>query len=142
MNPLTFYGSKVEKDFQEFIDEFYKILLAMGFSTSEKAERVTYKLKDVAQAWYIKLRDNRPFRGRSVTWEVFNKAFLDRFFPWEKREAKLVEFINLHQGGMSFHEYSLEFTKLSKYAPFLVSDSRYEISLFVMGVSDDLQECL
>lgn len=41
---------------------------------------------------------------------VFNKAFLDTFFPREKREAKVVEFINLHQRGMSVLEYSLKFT--------------------------------
>ena len=57
-------------------------------------------------------RDNRSLRGRSVTWEVFKKAFLDRFFPREKRKAKIVEFINLSQGGMSVLEYSLKFTKL------------------------------
>ena len=32
------------------------------------------------------------------------------------------------------------FTKLSKYAPSLVSYPRYEINFFVTGVSDDLQE--
>ena len=77
-----------------------------------------------------------------MTWEVFKKAFLDRFFPRENREAKVVEFINLRQGGMAVHEYSLKFTKLSKNAPSLVSDPRDQISHFVMGVRNDLQgEC-
>lgn len=53
MNPPTFYGSKVEEDTQEFIDEIYEILLAMGFSTSEKADLTTYQLKDVDQAWFM-----------------------------------------------------------------------------------------
>ena len=67
------------------------------------------------------------------------KAFLDRLFPREMKEAKVVEFINLRQGDMSVHEYSLKFTKLSKYAP-LVFEPRDEMSCFVTGVSDDLQE--
>ena len=37
INPPTFYGSKVNEDSREFIDEVYKILLAMGLSSSEKA---------------------------------------------------------------------------------------------------------
>ena len=53
MNHPTFYGSKVEEDPQEFIDEVYKILLAMGLSTSQTVELVTYQLKDVAQAYFI-----------------------------------------------------------------------------------------
>ena len=120
INPPTFYGSKVEEDPQELINENYKILYAMGLSTSEKAELSTYKLKDVALTWYVQWRENRPLRGGPVTWEVLKKAFIDRFFPREKMEANVVEFINLHQGGMSILEYSLKFSKLSKYAPSLV----------------------
>ena len=49
MNPLTFYGSKVDEEPQEFINEVYNILYTMGMSSSEKAELSTYQLKDVAQ---------------------------------------------------------------------------------------------
>ncbi|XP_069148177.1 uncharacterized protein [Solanum lycopersicum] len=72
------------------------------------------------------------------TWEIFKKAFLDRFFPREKKEDKMEEFINLLQVDISILEYSLEFTKLAKFAPFLVSDPRDERSRFVTGVSNDL----
>ena len=51
--PPTLYGSEVEKDLQEFIDEIYKIIYAMGWTTSEKVELSTYQLKDVAQTWYV-----------------------------------------------------------------------------------------
>ena len=47
MNPSTFYRSKVEEEPQEFIDEVYKILLAMGLSISEKSKLTTYQLNDV-----------------------------------------------------------------------------------------------
>ena len=52
----------------------------------------------------------------------------------------MTDFINLRQGGRIFHEYSLEFVKFSKYSPFLVCDPRDEMSRFVKGVSEDLQE--
>ena len=52
----------------------------------------------------------------------------------------MVYFINLYQGGMSVHKYSLKFTKLSKYAPSWVSDPRDKMSCFVTGLSYDLQE--
>ena len=44
------------------------------------------------------------------------------------------------QGDISVHEYSLKCTKLSINAPPLVSNPRDEMSRFVMGVLDDLQE--
>ena len=64
-------------------------------------------------------------------------AFLESFFPIEKREAKVEEFINLHQGCMSVKKYSLKFVKLSKYASSQVSNSRDEMSRFVTIVSKD-----
>ena len=51
MNPLVYYGSKTNEDPQEFEDEFYKILCAIGVSEEEKAELAAYKLKDVTQLW-------------------------------------------------------------------------------------------
>ena len=74
MNPAIFYGCEVEEDPQEFIDKFYKILLAMRLSTSEKAELATYQIKDVAQAWFVQWRDNRPLRRGSLTWDIFKKV--------------------------------------------------------------------
>ena len=42
-------------------------------------------------------------------------TFLDRLFPIKLREKKLVEFMNLRQGGISVKEYSLKVIKLSKF---------------------------
>ena len=57
-------------------------------------------------------RYNRPLTGGPVTWEIFKVAFLDRFFPRDMRDEKVMEFLNLCQGGKSFHEYILKFIKL------------------------------
>ncbi|WMV24605.1 hypothetical protein MTR67_017990 [Solanum verrucosum] len=99
MNPPKFYGSNIEKDPQEFIDEVYKIL-------------------DIME------------------WEILKGAVLDRFFPLEMIEAKVLEFINLRQGNMCVRENSFRFAQLSKYAPSIVADRRTKMSKFVSGVSD------
>ena len=78
--------------------------------------------------------------GGPITWEVFRTNFLDRFFPREKREAKIEEFINIYQGGMSVKYYSLNFTQLSTYTPSSTYNPRDEMSNFVTGVSDDIVE--
>ena len=75
-----------------------------------------------------------------MTWKIFKAAFLDRFFPYKMKEEKVMEFINIRQGGKSVHEYSLKFIKLSKYSLSLVSDPRDQMRHFVTGVSEDLQE--
>ena len=94
----------------------------------------------MAQTWYIQWRDNRPLSGGLLTWEIFKVGFLDLFFPRDMNEEKVVEFINLRQGGQSVHEYPLEFIKLSKCAPSLVSNPRDQMSRFMSRVLKDLQE--
>ena len=49
MNPPKFFESKFGEEPQEFLDEVYKILFAIGVTLSEKAELAAYQLKDVAQ---------------------------------------------------------------------------------------------
>ncbi|XP_049368216.1 uncharacterized protein LOC125833114 [Solanum verrucosum] len=49
INPPTFFGCKVEKDPQGFIDEVFKVLESMSVSSQEKAELAIYQLKDVSQ---------------------------------------------------------------------------------------------
>ena len=86
---------------QDFLDKVYKIFYAMGVSSNEKVELAAYQLKHVSQTWYTQWRDNRALRAGPISWEVFRRVLFDRSLPREKREAKVEEFINLHQGGMS-----------------------------------------
>ena len=60
MNPLVFLGSKVGEDPQEFLNVVYKIVNAMGVTSREKAELVSYQLKEVGKVWFTQLKSNRP----------------------------------------------------------------------------------
>ncbi|KAK4706241.1 hypothetical protein R3W88_034203 [Solanum pinnatisectum] len=84
MSPLIFFGSKVNEDPQEFVEEIYKIFDAIG-------------------VWYTQWKDNRAI-GAGLTDFEFMKAFLDS-------------------------------NVLS-----LVSNSRDEMSQFVTGMSDSIEE--
>ncbi|XP_069143326.1 uncharacterized protein [Solanum lycopersicum] len=91
----------------------------MRSKDTEKAELASYQLKDVAQTWCTVLPDSQ---------------FLEEFR--EIREAKIEEFINLKQEYMIVKEYS------PKYATFLVSNSRDDMSRFLTGINRDLEnEC-
>ena len=95
---------------------------------------------DVAEIWYKMWIDGRAPGEIPITWDILKTAFLERFFPRDNRESKVEVFINLRQGGMSVKEYSFKFVNLSTYAFFMVSSSRDQISKFVTGVSEDLEE--
>ncbi|KAH0728110.1 hypothetical protein KY284_003975 [Solanum tuberosum] len=119
----------MEEDLQRFIDEVYKVLDIMGVSSQEKAELATYQIKGVAQVWYDLRKRGRLVGAGPIEWETLKLAFIDIFFPRE-----------LRQGSMSVKEYALKFTQLSKYAPSMVADLRDEISKFLTGVYDLVQE--
>ena len=73
MNPPIFLGSKVNEYPQEFLDGVYKVLGAMGVTSSEKSELASYQLRDVSQIWYTKWKDNRPEESGPVEWEEFKE---------------------------------------------------------------------
>ena len=105
LNPSEFYGSKVEKNPNGFIDEVYKVLGIMRVSSNKTVDLSSYQLKDVAQILYEQWQDSKPIKANPIDWESFKSEFQDRFFPREMREAKLEEFINLKQGNMIVKEY-------------------------------------
>ena len=76
MNPPIYLGSKVGEDPQEFIDEVYKIVHAMGVTSREKAKFASYQLQDVAQVWHIQWKDNRLEESGPIKWEEFKRVFL------------------------------------------------------------------
>ena len=97
------------------------MLSAMGVNYREKADLASYKLREVSQVLYTQWKDNRTVESGPIEWEDLKHAFLGKYFPCERREVKVEEFINLKQGNMSFQEYSLKFNMLSRCAPSLVS---------------------
>ena len=74
---------------------------SMGLTPREKAELAAYQLKVVAHVWFEKWRSKRPLERELVDSEESKEDFLDRFFPLEWREKKMVEFENLRQWGIS-----------------------------------------
>ncbi|WMV24741.1 hypothetical protein MTR67_018126 [Solanum verrucosum] len=81
MNPPNFLGSRVGKDPQEFLDEVYKIVNAMGVSSREKVELVSYQFKEVAQLWFTQWKNNRHLEVGPIEWEEFKGAVTTRERP-------------------------------------------------------------
>ena len=59
------------------------------------------------------------------------REFNEKFLPPLVQEKREDEFIKLRQGTSSVAEYEGKFTKLSKYAPELVTNERRRIRCFV-----------
>ena len=90
MNPPTFHGTKVYEDPIGFIDKVFKVVYALDMTLTEKADLGAYQLKDVAEVLFEQWKMERTLERYQVEWEEFKEAFLERFFPLELREKKIV----------------------------------------------------
>ncbi|KAH0657727.1 hypothetical protein KY289_026475 [Solanum tuberosum] len=105
MNPSDFTCSSVTEDLENFVEELQTAFEVMHVVDVERVELATYQLKGVARIWYDQWKKKRVEGAPSVSWVVFEGAFMGHFFPRMLREAK---------------EYNLKFTQLSRYAPEMV----------------------
>ncbi|MCI63424.1 GRAS family transcription factor, partial [Trifolium medium] len=47
----------------------------------------------------------------------FQKGISDKYFPADERNRKVIEFMELKQGGMSVSKYAAKFEDLCRFAP-------------------------
>jgi hypothetical protein len=52
-----------------------------------------------------------------VTWAIFRREFLNKYFPKDVRGKKEIEFLELKQGDMSVTEYAAKFVELANFYP-------------------------
>lgn len=80
-NPPEFYGSKIDKDPNRFIDWVCKVHTILGVSSFEKVQLANYQLIDFSLLLYEQWKDSIPTDAGSIEWETFKSAFLNKFFP-------------------------------------------------------------
>ena len=73
-----------------------------------------YMLVDKADFWWESIK--RVYDTKVMTWEEFDRIFLDKYFGEVAKHAKRMEFEHLIQGNMSVLEYESHFSKLSRFA--------------------------
>ncbi|MCI88035.1 cellular nucleic acid-binding protein, partial [Trifolium medium] len=55
--------------------------------------------------------------GAFISWARFKQEFLTKYFPANERNRKVIEFMELKQGGMSVSGYAAKFEDLCRFAP-------------------------
>nr|XP_009791492.1 PREDICTED: uncharacterized protein LOC104238729 [Nicotiana sylvestris] len=107
----------------------------MKATEMEGAELASYRLRGVAYLWFEMWEDSRGEGRPPARWDEFVDAFMDNFLPAKTMAARDTEFEVLKQGSMSVWKYHMEFVRLSKYAPQLVSTMDARVRRFVQGLS-------
>ncbi|XP_075104219.1 uncharacterized protein LOC142178496 [Nicotiana tabacum] len=113
----------------------YKTLRVMKAIETEGVELASYRLRGATYSWFEMWEDSRGEERPPARWDEFVDAFKDHFLLAKTMAARATEFEVLKQGSMSVWEYHMEFVRLSKYAPQLVSTMGDRVRRFVQGLS-------
>jgi len=77
----------------------------------------THMLAEEVDDWWVSTQPILENDGRVVTWVVFRREFLNRYFLEDVRGKKEIEFLEMKQGDISVTEYAAKFVELTKFYP-------------------------
>ena len=115
--PPTFEGRYDPDGAQEWLKEIERIYRLMDCSEARKVRFGTHMLVKEADDWWVETRRRLTAAGEAITWAVFSREFLRKYFPEDVRGKKEIEFLELKQGTMSVNDYAVKFSELAKYYP-------------------------
>src|ERR1043165_9731029 len=116
-NPPTLQGKYDPKGALTRLKEIDRIFRVMDFFLVQKIRYGTHKLSEEADDWWVDTRQRLEVAGEEVTWEVFRREFLRKYYPKDVRGKKEIEFLELKQGNMFITDYVAKFTELAKFYP-------------------------
>lgn len=134
MNPPTFKGASEPILAEGWIKRLEKMFKILKCADRQKVELATFMLEGEADDWWTGVQDGFIRREVQVTWDLFVKAFYQRYFSEAVQEKKEQEFLNLKQGDLSVDEYQAQFNALSRFAPHIVSDESKKARRFQKGL--------
>src|ERR1051325_9735184 len=116
-NPPTFQGKYDPEGALTWLKEIERIFRVMDCTLVQKICYGTHKLSKEGDDWWVETRQRLEVAGEEVTWEVFRREFLRKYYPEDVRGKKEIEFLTLRQGNMSITDYAAKFIEMAKFYP-------------------------
>ncbi|XP_058207681.1 uncharacterized protein LOC131320822 [Rhododendron vialii] len=135
LKPPTFDGKEDPLVAQSWTLEMEKIFEVMECSEEEKVKLATFMFTDEAYRWWLTIKESEP----NMKWDRFKEVFNTMYFPPSVKEQMIAEFLNLQQGNMTVTEYAAKFTRLSRFATYVVDTEDRKARKFEGGLKDDFK---
>jgi len=136
LQPAIFSGTEKPLDAEQWLIDTTDLLKAARVPDENQVEVAKIQLRDVARTWWLA---EEATLEKPITWDQFSKGFYERFFPATAQKEMEEQFIRLQQRNRSVDEYAAEFLRLSRFAPYMVSDEEKRASRFQQGLKMDVQ---
>ncbi|XP_058741056.1 uncharacterized protein LOC131613399 [Vicia villosa] len=90
----------------------------------------THMLAIEVDDWWLETRQRLENAGKEITWVVFHREFMRKYYPEDVQGKKEIEFLELKQGKKSVTEYVVESVELAKFYPHY-SEATTEFSKYI-----------
>ncbi|XP_061363008.1 uncharacterized protein LOC133306684 [Gastrolobium bilobum] len=79
-----------------------------------------------------------------LTWAMFRRVFLDKYFPKAMRRMKHTELLSLRQDNMTVNEYISKFGQLMEYANFdrNIYDEEWQVEKYESGLHPEIRKLM
>ncbi|XP_058757745.1 uncharacterized protein LOC131631000 [Vicia villosa] len=114
-NPPIFKGTHDSDGALTCLNEIERIFRLMDCSPEQKVRYGTHQLAVEVDDWWLETCERLEASGEGVTWAVFRREFLRKYFPEGVRGTKEIKFLELRQGSKSVVEYAVKFGELAKF---------------------------
>src|ERR1043165_9976666 len=98
-NPPMFKGKHDLDGALEWLKEIERIFRVMDCTTAQKVRYGTHMLASAADDWWLDTIARLDAAGEEITWDVFRREFLRKYYPENVRGKKEIEFLELKQGN-------------------------------------------
>ncbi|XP_058189315.1 uncharacterized protein LOC131306903 [Rhododendron vialii] len=133
--PPYFQGEPNPTAAEAWLEEIKKILETLDIQeASNRIALATYQMQGEAQHWWNLMKNTNDVG--TMTWERFEKIFLDKYFPTPVKQALALEFMNLEHGTMTVTQYASRFEELSRYGTTIIPTDDDKARKFEWGLNE------
>ena len=102
--------------------------MGLDIPEEKRVSLVAYMLVDKMDIWWETMKS--VYDTEVMTWEEFERIFLDKYFGKMAKHDKRMEFKHLIPGTMSVLEYESRFSELSRFSMGMISEEREKARRF------------
>jgi hypothetical protein len=140
-DPPAFLGDLDPMAVERWLQHMERIFRVMRCTDPQKMDLATYKLHGESEHWWHEYRQEMEESEMPVTWELFQGAFLENYFPSNLKDKKEIEFLELKQGEMTIGQYVAKFEELARYSNNLRNqpDDAWKSKSFEQGLRPEIR---
>ncbi|XP_061376208.1 uncharacterized protein LOC133318233 [Gastrolobium bilobum] len=142
--PPIFEGGDNPETAARWLQMIEHIFERMVCPEAQKPDYASYQLTGEALTWWTGARALLQAQHIELTWAVFRRVFLDKYFPKAMRRMKHTELLSLRQGSMTVNEYIAKFAQLMEYANFdrNIYDEEWQVEKFESGLHPEIRKLM